>query len=82
MQSGEPISKMGVEEKLPGKPVSRDLLPSTRKRMVFGFSTVSLFLVIAVATTLYNVSSVAKQTDTIVNLRLPTAGGQTLQHRR
>lgn len=64
---------MAVEEKMANTQARGLLSLSTRNRLVFGFSTVSMFLVIAVATTLYNVSNVAKQTDTLVNLRLPTA---------
>lgn len=46
---------------------------SVRNRLIVGFATVSLFLVVAVATTLVKVSSVANRTDQIVDLRVPTA---------
>lgn len=46
---------------------------SVRNRLIVSFATVSLFLVVAVATTLVKVSSVAKRTDKIVDLRVPTA---------
>lgn len=46
---------------------------SVRNRLIGGFAIVSLFLVVAVGTTLLSVSSVANKTNTIVDLRVPTA---------
>lgn len=52
---------------------NRHLKLSVRNRLIGGFAIISLFLVVAVGTTLFNVSSVAKKTNTIVDLRVPTA---------